>query len=236
MKKNCFWLVPACFFLIVCVLNLIGCLNYDSNVLERTVKPALMPLLCITTLSYLIGKGAKMDKYVALLVCGQLFGFAGDTFLMGSGFIFFAGGIGLFLTGHIFYICLFGGFSSKGLSLVKWLIAIAVLLCCTVALALGIGVNGVMLAPMGVYAFVLFLLIFSGFAGLVRRNATERGNALTWLLIFCGGLLFTFSDSLIAVRNFGNISPFMNGFGVMSTYLVAQSLLAIGGVRLIMDK
>jgi len=236
MKNIKFWLIPALFFFVCCVLNLIGCLNYETNTLERTVKPALMPLLCVTTLAYLIGKGVKLDKYVALLVCGQLFGFAGDTMLMGSGFIFFAGGIGLFLTGHIFYLCLFGGFSWKGLSLVKWVIAIAVLLCCTVVLALAIGVEGVMLAPMGIYAFVLFLLIFSGFAGLVRRRAVKRGNTLTWLLIFCGGLLFTFSDSLIAVRNFGTISPFMNGFGVMSTYLAAQSLLAVGGVRLIREK
>lgn len=226
MRKLHLWCIPAAFFTICCILNLYGCLTEYG--LERCVKPALLPLLCVTTLAYLLEGGGQPDfKKTALLVCGQLFGFAGDTMLLGKGFPFFAGGIGLFLIGHIFYISLFGGQSWKGMRPWAWAAAIPVCLASTAALALGIGVSGVMLLPMGVYGFVLMLLIFSTLAGVLRRGGA------TWWILLCGALLFTFSDALIAVRNFGDLSPFMSGFGVMSTYLAAQVLLAVGGIRLV---
>ena len=227
MNKNRIWIIPAAFFAVCCTLNLIGCLTEGE--LERIVKPALMLLLCLSTMTFAIARGAD-GRPLTLLLCGQLFGFAGDTMLMGHGFPFFAGGIGLFLIGHIFYISLFGGISFKGLKPRQWILGIAVALAGTAALALGIGVNGVMLAPMGIYGFILMVLIFSTFAGLLRFGG------LTWWLLLCGAVLFTFSDALIAVRNFGTLSPFLDGFGVMFTYLLAQTLLAIGGIRLILDK
>ena len=226
MRKLNLWYIPAAFFAVCCILNLYGCLTEYG--LERCVKPALLPLLCVTTLAYLLEGGGQPDfKKTALLICGQLFGFAGDTMLLGKGFPFFAGGIGLFLIGHIFYISLFGGQSWKGMRPWAWAAAIPVCLAATAALALGIGVSGVMLLPMGVYGFVLMLLIFSTLAGVLRRGGA------TWRILLCGALLFTFSDALIAVRNFGDLSPFMSGFGVMSTYLAAQVLLAVGGIRLV---
>ena len=224
MRKLKLWIIPAVFFLVCCALNLAGCLTDGS--LEKTVKPALMPLLCVTTLACLLGSGAVPGKKAAFLLAAQLFGFAGDTMLMGKGFAFFAGGIGFFLVGHIFYMCLFGGISWRGLKPWQWIAGIAGAIAAAAVLALVIGVNGVMLAPMGIYALALMMLIFSGLCGVLRI-----GGAIWWIIL-CGALLFTFSDSLIAVRHFGTLSPFMDGFGVMSTYLLAQSLLAIGGVRL----
>ena len=263
MKKM--WLIPAAFFAVSCVLNLTGCLISDA--LERCVKPALMPLLCLTTVAYILPRssgrllpqetchprhrkregptseaqweGSRSDAPeavvcrkngdgLALLFCGQLFGFAGDTMLLGKGFSFFAGGVGLFLAGHIFYICLFGGRSWKGLKVWQWVAALAVCLALDTGIISAIGVNGAMLAPMGIYGFVLTLLMFSTFAG-----ALKFGGA-TWWLLFAGALIFTFSDSLIAVRNFGTLSHFMGGFVVMLTYLAAQMLLAVGGARLVL--
>lgn len=230
MKKiERLWLVPLAFFLVCCVLNLAGCLNYGSDALERTVKPALLPLLALTSAAWLLPRSPR-PREAALLVTAQLFGFAGDTMLLGSGFAFFAGGIGLFLIGHIFYITLFGGHSFKGLKLWHWVVAVAVSLGCVAALILIIGVSGTLLAPMGVYAFVLMMLIFSALAGVLRFGG------LTWWLLLCGAVLFTFSDALIAIRNFGGLSPFMNGFVVMGTYLAAQSLLAVGACRLATKK
>lgn len=226
MKKiERLWLIPLAFFLICCVLNLAGGLNYDSPVLQRTVKPALLPLLGLTTFAWLLPRSPR-TREAALLMSAQLFGFAGDTMLLGSGFPFFAGGIGLFLIGHIFYITLFGGISFKGLKLWHWILAVAVSVACVAGLVVAIGVNGVMLAPMGIYALVLMMLIFSTLAGLIRFGGA------TWWLLLCGAVLFTFSDSLIAVRNFGGISPFMDGFVIMFTYLAAQGLLAVGACRL----
>ena len=224
-KINRLWLVPLAFFLVCCILNLAGGLNYDSPVLQRTVKPALLPLLSLTAMAWLLPRQPRARE-ATLLVAAQLFGFAGDTMLLGSGFPFFAGGIGLFLIGHIFYITLFGGISFKGLKFWHWALAVAASLACVAGLIVIIGVNGVMLAPMGIYAMVLMMLIFSALAGVIRFGG------LTWWLLLCGAILFTFSDSLIAVRNFGGISPFMDGFVIMFTYLAAQGLLAIGACRL----
>ena len=250
MKTLKLWLIPAAFYAVTCVLNLYGCLT--DGPIEKYVKPALLPLLCVTTLAYLLSQkhspkssasekdsgcdNCDAGKMIGLLVAGQLFGFAGDTMLLGSGFAFFAGGIGLFLIGHIFYISLFGGISWKGIKPVQWIIAIVCMLAATAGLILCLGVNGTMLAPMGVYGCTLMVLIFSGFAGVIRSKSVSTGNPATWWIIFCGAVLFAFSDSLIAVRNFGTLSPFMSGFGVMFTYLVAQTLLAIGGTRLILKK
>lgn len=230
MKRNNLWLIPCAFFLICCVLDLVGCLTCGQ--LERTVKPALMPLLCVTSFVWLLenGKGSIDRRAAALLLCGQLFGFAGDTMLLGHGFPFFAGGIGLFLIGHIFYISLFGGKSLKGLKPWQWVAGIAVGLSLTAAFALAIGVNGPLLAPMGVYAFVLTMLIFSMLMGVIRFGG------LTWWLLLVGALLFAFSDSLIAMSSFTSLHFKMYGFVVMITYLVAQCLLAVGGLRLVTQK
>ena len=224
MRKLKLWIIPAIFYIVCAALNLVGCLT-DGH-LERIMKPSLLPLICVSTLGYLLSRGVAPGKKVALLTAAQLCGFAGDTMLIGKGFAFFAGGIGFFLLGHIFYMCLFGGISWKGLKPWQWIAAIAGSIAAATTLALIIGVNGVMLAPMGIYALALMMLIFSGLAGVLRIGGA------TWWIILIGALLFTFSDTLIAIRNFGTLSPFMDGFGVMSTYLIAQSLLAVGGIRL----
>ena len=257
MKRLKLWWVAAAFYAVCCVLNLIGCIS--SGDLERCVKPALMPLLCLTTVAYLLESAAEglRDRETChprqrkregptkwegsrsdspgpgaplLLILGQLFGFAGDTMLMGKGFPFFAAGIGLFLIGHIFYISLFGGQSWKGLKPWQWILAIVCCLGIVTGLIFCIGVNGVLLIPMGVYGFALTLLLFSTLAGAVRFGG------LTWWLLFAGAVLFSCSDALLAVRHFGTHTPFTSSVVIMSTYLAAQTLLAIGGVRLIKDK
>ena len=227
MKNSRLWLIPLCFLLVCCALNLAGC--FVSAALKATVKPAILPLVCATSLAWLLPRLDQSKKYsgVGLLVCAQLLGCAGDTMLLGDGFIFFAGGIGLFLLGHICYICLFGGQSFKGLKAWQWIAGIAGGLAVTVALVVGIGVNGALLPPMGIYAFTLSMLIFSTLAGALRFGG------YTWWVLACGALLFTFSDSLIAINTFKGVSDFVSGFGVMSTYIIAQCLLAIGGCRLL---
>ena len=248
MRKLNLWIIPAAFYVLCCVLNLAGCAW--SEELERIIKPSLMPLLSLTTFTYLLEAAGRRSQEshpatpafsgaeggtspairgAALLMLGQMFGFAGDTLLLGRGFPFFAGGIGLFLVGHIFYISLFGGRSWKGLKAWHWAVAMAV--CCALVACLigGIGVKGAMLVPMAVYGFVLTLLIFSTLAGALRFGGA------TWWMLLAGAVLFTFSDALIAVHNFHPLSSLMRGPVVMATYLAAQSLLAVGGVRLLLS-
>ena len=228
MKQIKIWHIAAFFFAVCCVLNLCGCLT-EGN-LERCVKPALLPLLCLATVAFLAEKKRLNAKGACLLVLAQLFGCAGDTALLGEGFVFFAMGIALFLGGHIFYICLFGSRSWKGLKAWQWILAMVLCVCAVAALIKAIGINGALLAPMGIYGFTLTLLVFSTLAGALRFGS------LTWWLLAAGAVLFMFSASLIAIGTFKDLNPIMRGFGVMLTYLLAQTLLAIGSVRLIQGK
>ena len=231
MRKNAIWCIPGTFFLIACVLNLIGCIQ--GTHLSELVKPALLPLLTATTLAYLLGRDIPDITQVGLLVAAQLFGCAGDVLLIPEGFPFFAGGIGAFLIGHVFYMCLFGTQSWKGLTLWQWLIAIVVMVALVAGLVKAIGINGPLLAPMGVYGLALMFLIFSALAGVLRM---PHGSRATWWILLAGALLFTFSDSCIAMGTFGIMTFPLRHFVVMATYLAAQSLLAVGGVRLILGR
>jgi len=74
---------------------------------------------------------------------------------------------------------------------------------------------------------MLMMLIFSTLLGLLRFR-----QKFTWTLLFLGALLFTFSDALIAADTFEVLDFELIQFVIMLTYLVAQSLLAIGGLRL----
>ena len=231
MRKSAIWRIPCAFFLIACILNLIGCVQGTN--LPDLVKPALLPLLCATTLAYLLGREIPDITQVGLLVAAQLFGCAGDVLLIPDGFPFFAGGIGAFLIGHVFYICLFGTQSWKGLTLWQWLIALVVMVAVVAGLVKAIGINGALLAPMGVYGLTLMFLIFSTLAGVLRM---PRGSRATWWILLAGAILFTFSDACIAMGTFGVMTFALRHFVVMLTYLAAQSLLAVGGIRLILGR
>ncbi len=80
---------------------------------------------------------------------------------------------------------------------------------------------------MAVYGSVLMLLIFSTLCGLVRFE-----DKCTWGILLCGALLFTFSDALIAAGTFGVATFALREFVIMLTYLAAQTLLAVGTLRL----
>ena len=231
MRKNAVWCIPGTFFLIACILNLIG--SAQSPALADAVKPALLPLLTATTLAYLLGRDIPDFTQVGMLVAAQLFGCAGDVLLQGHGFSFFAGGIAAFLVGHGFYMCLFGAQSWKGLNVWQWLIALVVMAAVVFFSVRAIGIHDALLAPMGVYALALTFLIFSALAGVLRM---PRGSRATWWILLAGTLLFAISDASLAMGTFGVITFPLRHLLVMFTYLAAQSLLAVGGVRLILGR
>ena len=57
MRKITLWCIPGTFFLLACVLNWMGCIQGTD--LADAVKPALLPLLCATSLAYLLGRAAR---------------------------------------------------------------------------------------------------------------------------------------------------------------------------------
>lgn len=223
-------LVPACFFLIGCLVNVMARFMGNGAV-ASAVKPALLPFLAVTVLAYALSHETDR-RMLGLLVCAELFGAAGDMLLIGSSLPLFGAGILAFLIGHIFYMRLFGGLSWQGLKPGKWVLCLVVMVGLVTCLVLALGIGGVMLWPMAVYGMVLMLLIFSTLCGVVRRPAAERA---TWIIALCGALLFTFSDSLIGLGTTGKQLP-RHDFLVMFTYLAAQALLAIAGLRLATQK
>jgi uncharacterized membrane protein YhhN len=232
MRKSALWCIPCAFFVIATVLNLLGKL-IGLHELSAIVKPALLPLLTATTLAYLMGQEHPHYLGAGLLTAAQLFGCAGDILLIPSGFPYFAGGMVAFLIGHICYMCLFGGQSWKGLSAGYWILAVAVMAALVFGLVKLIGIEGTMFWPMLIYGFGLMMLIFSALAGVLRM---PRGSRCTWWILLAGALLFTFSDAQIAMDTFGVLPFAARPFVIMLTYLAAQSLLAIGGVRLILRR
>lgn len=228
MMKPCKLLnwLPAAFFAVACLIN-VTARFFGNAALASAVKPALLPFLAVTVLSYALSH--KVDqRMLALLVAAELFGAAGDMLLIGSSLPLFGSGIMAFLIGHIFYMNLFGGLSWKGLKAGQWALCLVVMAALVAGLVTMLGISGVMMGPMAVYGMALMLLIFSTLCGVVRRSAAERG---AWIIALCGALLFTFSDSLIGLGTTGKHLP-QHDFLVMLTYLVAQTLLAIGALRL----
>ena len=231
MRKNAVWYIPCAFFLVACILNFIGCVQGTG--LADIVKPALLPLLSATTLTFLLGREVPDFRQVELLVTAQLLGCTGDVLLIPNGFAFFASGIVVFLVGHLFYMCLFGGLSWKGLNAWQWAISAFAMVAIVLGLVKVIGIEGPLFWPMLVYGFFLMLLIFSALAGVLRMPS---GSRATWWILLAGAVLFAFSDACIAMGIFGVMTFALRHFVVMVTYLAAQALLAVGGVRIILGK
>ena len=216
--------LPTLLFIVACALNLAG--RIWNPELAGIVKPALLPLLATAVLSFALERSVDR-RQLALLIAAELFGCVGDTFLLRGEFVFFASGIGAFLIGHLFYITLFGRHSLKGISPMGWIISLIIMGGLVGGLVYLLQIQGALLVPMAIYGFTLMMLIFSTLCGLLRFR--QKG---TWTLLFLGALLFTFSDALIAAGTFGVIDFELREFVIMATYLLAQSLLAIGGLRL----
>ena len=231
MRKNIVWCIPGAFFLIACVLNLVG--SAQGTKLDDLVKPALLPLLCATSMAFLLGRDVVDYRPVALLAAAQLFGFAGDGLLLPSGFPWFISGMVAFLIGHILYMALFGGQSWKGLTLWQWIISLVVMAAAVFGFVKAIGLEGELFWPILIYGFALLLLIFSALAGVLRM---PRGSRCTWWILLAGTLLFAVSDACLGMSITGMMQFPQRHLLIMGTYLAAQSLLAVGGIRLILRK
>jgi len=226
MKSHKLWLIPGVFFLIACAFNLYGCATGDA-LMEKFVKGALMPLLAVTGVAFLAQR--KFDTRTAgTLLLAQMLGWAGDSLLLGSGFAWFVTGIGCFLLGHICYIRIFCR-TLKGLRPVTWVVALVVMAGIMTAIVLGIGINGALLGPMIVYGLALLLIAFCGLCGIFRAQAPSRA---VWWMVTLGGLLFLFSDGLIAMRIFDKPETLLMSFIIMVTYLIAQALLSVAAIRI----
>ena len=100
-----------------------------------------------------------------------------------------------------------------------WLLGPSAMAAIACSLVAAMKVPFPMAAPVAVYGFVLLLVPLSG---IFARSG----------VLLLGGVMFAFSDSLIALRSFAGIRFFDHtGFVIMLTYIVAQILISVAVIR-----
>ncbi|GHE96090.1 hypothetical protein GCM10018785_71370 [Streptomyces longispororuber] len=177
-----------------------------SEAAHTLCKPLLMPLLALYV---------ALRRGPRLLVAALLFGWGGDTLLLGDGDTVFLAGMGSFAVGHVCYLVLFRRHGrahprARGTALAA---AYGAALVTTVAL-LWPDLPADMRAPVAGYSLLLTAMAY---------GATALGPAAA-----AGGALFLLSDTLIATDVADWPQAPRPDFWIMLTYLAAQALLARG--------
>lgn len=187
---------------------------YDKTFWRQVTKPLLMPLLL---LFYLLTAAHPLPLLVAALV----FGFLGDTLLLGSG-RFFPAGLLAFLLGHVCYISLFI-LHTAWQSVPIWVFAAALLY-----IAYGFWLMRRLLPGLNEMKLPGFLylgcILLMSLTALLRAAGEPRVQTA---LPFIGSLFFIVSDSLLSLDAFTG-SKKIRGPIIMITYLTAQALITVG--------
>ncbi|MGB7924325.1 MAG: lysoplasmalogenase [Pyrinomonadaceae bacterium] len=177
-------------------------------------KPLTMVWIILIAL---LAKSHVSSFYKYMIVAGLVCSLLGDIFLMLPSDRFVQGLLS-FLVAHLFYIA---AFASGGVDLLSaFLYAIPFLIYGGIMLRLLFPHVGRMKLPVVVYMLVILVMAW---LALSRWAATgQTGSALAFL----GALLFTASDSTLAVNRFkGRIDHAQ--FYILSTYFSAQWLIAL---------
>ena len=179
-----------------------------------TTKALLMPLLVLAVV--LVARPLR-GAPIGLLLLAIALSWGGDVVLSLPGDLFFVVGLCLFLLGHVAYIALFSRLRPRGRRLPMWTLVYVVWYAAFLAL-LGPDL-GVLFVPVALYGLVL---------GAMAALAAGIGG-----VVALGGALFVVSDSVLALGRFLPGYEFaLHDLTVMSTYLAAQGLIALGVVRL----
>jgi uncharacterized membrane protein YhhN len=193
------------------------------NTMHQVVKPMLMPALLLLLLCV---KTPIAEK--KLIIAALLFSWLGDVLLLfeSKHALFFIAGLASFLITHICYIIYFLRVKASHPSLIRKQPWIA-------ALVAGYGVSlvmfllprlGGMKIPVTLYAVVICNMVIFSFH--VFNRLSKPSN----LLFVMGALLFTASDSMLAVNKF--YQPFAGaGVLIMLSYCAAQYCIVMGVVK-----
>lgn len=174
-------------------------------------KAMLMPLLA---LAVLVVARPRRDVAIALLVAAIGLSWAGDVALsLPEGFV---AGLVCFLLAHVGYIALFLRMPRARRRPPAW--TLVYLAWFPLFLALLGPHTGALLVPVAVYGLVL--------------GAMATCAALHGPFVAAGGALFVLSDSVLGLGRFlpGYDFP-LHDLVVMSSYLAAQALIAVGVLR-----
>ena len=188
------------------------------------VKALIIPLLIWLYLRFTRG---LTNRFHSLIVIALGFSWMGDLTLQLTPFndVFFLIGLAAFLITQLLYTIAF--FSTPGPNTVffrKIYLAIPVILYgWGILRLLSVGL-GDMRMPVTVYTVVILSMLLSAV------NREKKVNRQSFLLVLAGAILFVLSDSMIALNKF--TQPFeMARIAIMSSYITAQYLIAVGCTR-----
>ncbi|SIO84202.1 lysoplasmalogenase [Nocardiopsis sp. JB363] len=191
------------------VIQLLGIAAWD-----RPTQVFLMPALLLVLAG---ATGRPRGRLIILAMVALVFSWLGDTApAFASGDLAFLLMVGFFLIAQVVYVAAFWPYRSDSvLTRRRWLLAPYIGFVALLVWACAPHAGG-LLVPVLLYGLVL---------GLMAVLSTGLGP---W--VAAGGALFLISDALIALRAFapGWDAVPLGGFWVMSTYIVAQTLIVLG--------
>ena len=188
------------------------------------VKAFIIPVLIWLYLRFAQG---QWNRFHSLVLTALIFSWLGDITLQLNQFreYFFLVGLGSFLVAQLIYMIAF--FSTPGeqtLFFKKAYLILPVALYGWGILRLLSDGLGDMKLPVTVYAVVILGML------LAAMNREKKVNRQSFLLVLSGAILFVLSDSLLAINKF--TQPFeLSRIAIMSSYVTAQYLLAVGCAR-----
>lgn len=185
------------------------------------VKSLIIPLLIIY---FLIERGFSLKGSDFILVAGLCFSWAGDVILdlpEESDYTFMAG-LASFLFAHVMYIIVFLKTPGDNIVFTKKQYLLIPVLVYGIILGLWLWNGlGAMKIPVIVYTIVILTMVAAAISRL------GKVNSVSYFILLAGAILFTISDSAIAINKFGHHFNH-SGFVVMSTYVTAQFLIVKG--------
>jgi len=187
------------------------------------VKALIIPALIWLYLRFVKG---RINSFHRLILIALVFSWVGDITLQLNIIKedFFIIGLGSFLVAQLIYLVAF--FSTKGPNVVsrKIYLTIPVVFYCVFILWVLWDGLGDMMMPVTVYCVVIHVML------LAAINRKEKVNSQSYQLVLFGAILFILSDSLIAINKFEQ-SFELARIAIMTSYVTAQYLIAIGCVR-----
>lgn len=186
--------------------------------LAKGLTSAVFVIMGSVNLVYLILNKNKDYRFPAILLTGLVFAMLGDIILnIKGGFIY---GAALFAVGHVFFFVAYC-FSQKLLwtdLIYGVVILVPSVLFITLAPIFDFG--GVMMEIVCVvYAIIISLMVGKAVANFVRDKNWKS------LIIMVGSILFFFSDLMLLIDVFANISRIFDVL-CLATYYPAEALLA----------
>lgn len=211
------WVFPV-FLALLAIVHLISCWRGDDD-LRKPTKVALMPVVALTYLAF-----ARQPSL--WVVAGLLFGCLGDLFLLWPlKKKYFAIGTSAFFLGHVCYLIFIYTHYAIRVSWI-WIVLVSAIYAAGVVVVYSRSRKSIprALRPLSL-AYMIMLCVLSVSLILPLLTAFGWGR----LVAFFGATCFLASDGVLCDMLFvRKAEPTKQNFAVMLTYILAQTLLAMG--------